>query len=163
MEAKTVFLRTKNKRGRNDYLLTETESRVYLNVLRSLRKNGKFAELVLFAWSQVERSVEWLVLWDLGLERVDDVRTRILNDLPFWKKLSLLRVRGVVRKNDMHKIQAFQKTRNYLFHQGGKSVLELDLGDKRGMMMSDAVSTVMATYAAELRCLRKRSRSGVRG
>lgn len=128
-----------------------------LHVLRRLTDRNQLAEVMLFAWSQVERSVEWLVMWDFALEKVDDERTRILRDLPFWRKLSLLQKRGIIRKRDLYKIQTFQKMRNYLFHRGGKDVLELDIGGEKKKMMSNAVATVQAMYDAERRCLRKRT------
>jgi len=129
---------------------------VYLSALRILRRTNRFADVMLFAWSEVEQSVDLLVAWDFGLKNVFDERTEVLSNLPFWRKISLLQKRGILRKRDLTEIQTFQKTRNSIFHRGGRVVLELDLekDNKREKMMTNAIATMQVLYAAELRCLR---------
>ena len=143
------------------------ESAYYAANLRALRRlamQQELANVLLFAWSEVEYFVDTLVLWDFLAREVkifrqnsDDARTPILTELPFWRKVSFLRKRDIITRKEVLTVQTFQKARNRMFHRRGKDVLNvMFIGEESSKIMSNSIATVQALYSATRRYIWKK-------
>lgn len=108
--------------------------------LHYLKRVGRFSELLLMAWGQVEHFIDLLVVGKYGVSPSDS-KSNFLRDSSFQKKIDFLRKENVLNAKEYGIVQAFQKERNHVFH----SVMNRNLIfgnielDKRTKIMDDAV------------------------
>ena len=88
------------------------------------------ADLLLYDWALVEAVVDHLGANEFSVGRGDD-RARLLNDIPFWRKLAFLKKRGIFDSAEYKTIRSFEELRNKMFHRMGASIADFDRRTKR--------------------------------
>ena len=122
-----------------------------------LRRTGRFHELLLFAWGEVEFNTDQIVLHAFELHGDPNHRKiKFLLDKSFDRKLSFLRDIGVIKKEKFDVIHKFQEKRNIFFHDEGWTTAFMMSEEEKKQVIDEAVKASTLTLNVLFRTIRPR-------
>ncbi len=111
--------------------------------LEYFRRTGRFSDLILLAWSQIEFNIDQLLVRQFGLF-VQDKKAKILLDLSFQRKIDFLRENEILTKDEYSVVKEFQEYRNRLFH--GKEWFHFGLSkEEQDKIIDNAIRAAQLT------------------
>lgn len=116
-----------------------------------LIRKKRFLEAVVLAWQVVEDFVDQMTIQEFELlvgPEGNDPRVDMIRDVPFGKKVDLLKTMARLSAPDKAKILEFSKERNRLFHGGvftNPQPLTLPANERERLMkLADEASRIVA-------------------
>lgn len=113
-----------------------------------LRREKKFYELLLVAWSSVELDIDRLVTRQFNMKwDYQDKKVQFLVEPTFEKRLAFLKKIDVVSPEEFRVIHKFQNHRNEFFHRFGTARVENQGAEEVERTMDEAVAAAKLTYS----------------
>ena len=124
-----------------------------------LRRTKKFADLILFAWANIEANFTMAVASEFGLHHTDDKAKFLESELTFEQKKHFLKQQGiwadeVLAKEERRAIENFQEFRSDIFHDMASSQFGLGSMQKEHIM-DQAVSAMEASDKMRMKALER--------
>jgi len=102
--------------------------------LEFFKRTGRFSDLILTAWSNIEFNIDQLVARQYGLFVDNDRKSKFLLDTSFHRKLEFLKDCQVFTGEEYAVIKDFQNYRNRLFHGKEWSYMVLSKDEEEAIM-----------------------------
>ena len=124
---------------------TDTMGEFFVDILR---REKRFHQLILVAWSSIEFDIDRLVTYQFQLNcEYPNKKVQFLVSAPFGKKLDFLKKMRVVTLEEFHTIRQFQEHRNEFFHTFGTARVENQGPKEVERIMDEMVEASKLTYS----------------
>ncbi len=130
---------------------TPATNELYFDILR---KEKRFHELILAAWSSIEFDIDRLVTNQFHMDcEYPNKKVQFLVGSPFGRKLDFLKKMGVVTPEEFRIIRQFQEHRNEFFHTFGTARAENQGAKEVERIMDEMVAASKLAYSIVCRQL----------